>query len=143
MREIYFVKPVDNSRLVPVLDPSEPRRHVATLFIAAAIFVVILVSAWQRFDGVQDGYKLEALQKQKQVMLESNRKLKLEEASLGDPVRIDTIARNQLGMTLVSPAQVIQAEPEAPAQDGSVLADARRPGESIPPQVKNVAAAVP
>lgn len=144
MREIYYVKPVDNSRLVPVVDPRAPRQYLAILFIALMIFGVAMSSAWQRFNSVQDGYRLEALQNQKQQVQEANRKLRLEEASLVDPVRLDTIARNELGMTSLSPSQIIVGEPASPAQDSSVLADARRPsGTTLPYQVKNVAAAVP
>jgi len=143
MKEIYYVKPVDNSRLVPVLDPRAPRQYLAILFLAIVAFGAIMLSAWQRFDSVEDGYRLESFQKEKQQLLEANRKLRLEEAYLGDPVRIDTIARNELGMTTLSPPQIVGGEPVAPAPDASILADARRVAQPLPSQIKNVAAAVP
>jgi cell division protein FtsL len=141
MREIYYVKPIDNSRLRPVMDPRAPRQYLAILALASVVFGAIMLSAWQRFDDVQDGYRLEALQGENQQFMEANRKLRLEEAYLGDPVRIDTIARNELGMMPLAPPQIIAGEPAAPVTDSSVLADARRP--PLPSQVKNVAAAVP
>ena len=142
MKEIYYVKPIDNSRLVPVVDPRSRRQYKAILFLAAAVFGMILSSAWQRFNGVEDGYRLESLRTEKQKMLESNRKLRLEEASLGDPVRIDTIARNELGMTRLTPPQIVNGAPVSSATDGSVVADAG-PSGPIAYQVKSVAAAVP
>jgi cell division protein FtsL len=142
MKEIYYVKPIDNSRLVPVVDPRSRRQYKAILFLAAAVFGMILSSAWQRFNGVEDGYRLESLRIEKQKMLESNRKLRLEEASLGDPVRIDTIARNELGMTGLTPPQIVNGAPVPSATDGSVVANAS-PFGPIAYQVKSVAAAVP
>jgi cell division protein FtsL len=142
MKEIYYVKPVDNSRLVPVMDPRAGRQYAAILTLAAMIFAAILSSAWQRFESVADGYRLEDLRSEKQTLLEANRKLRLEEASLGDPVRIDTIARAQLGMTTLTPPQIVVGSP-VPAPEGSVLADSRRESGPIAYQVKNFAAAVP
>jgi cell division protein FtsL len=143
MREIYYVKPIDNSRLVPVFDPRAPRQYLAILFLATVAFGAMMLSAWQRFDSVEDGYRLEAFQREKQQMQEANRKLRLEEAYLGDPVRIDTIARNELGMTTLSPPQIVAGEPASPAPEASMLADARRVAQPLPSQIKNVAAAVP
>src|SRR3989337_2005951 len=111
MKEIYYIKPVDNSRLVPVSDPRAPRQQIGVLILAAAILVVVLSSAWQRFNGVEDGYRLETLRAEKQHIGETNRKLRLEEASLVDPVRIDLIARADLGMTALNPAPIIVSEP--------------------------------
>jgi cell division protein FtsL len=142
MREIYYIKPVDNSRLVPVTDPRSPRQYLAILFIGFLVFTIAMTAAWQRFVSVQDGYRLEALQSEKQQILEANRKLRLEEASLVDPVRLDAIARNELGMTTLSASQIIMAEP-AGAQEPGVLADARRAPATMSSQVKSVAAAVP
>lgn len=145
MREIYFVKQIDNSRLVPVFDPRVPRQHFAILFLAAVVFGTMMLSVWQRFDGVEDGYRLEALQGEKQQIMEANRKLRLEEAYLGDPVRIDTIARNQLGMSTLLPPQIVAGEPSSlPSREAPVLADASRiTGSTLPSPVKNFAAAVP
>jgi len=151
MREIYYVKSVDNSRLVPVLDPRASRQYLTILFLAAVGFSAILTSAWKRFDGIEDGYRLEALQGEKQRILEANRKLRLEEAYLGDPVRIDAIARNELGMNKLSATQIVAGEPTTPSADASIVADAGRRMEpfpsslpsSLPSEVKHFAAVVP
>ena len=108
----------------------------AALGLAAAMFC-----AGQRFASVQEGYRLETLQQEKQQVFEENRKLRLEVASLGDPVRIDTIARQQLGLTALSPHQIFAAEPVAPVV--AAVAQARPLTEPLPSPAKNVAAAVP
>lgn len=143
MKDIYYIKSIDNSRLVPVADKRAGREHLAILVLAATVFGTLFSTAWQRFSGVEDGYRVEALQNEMHRFQEANRKLRLEEASLVDPDRVSTIARAQLGMMPLSPSQIMMADPALPGQDGSVLADARRSGDASIYQVKNVAAAVP
>jgi len=141
--EVYYVKPVENCRLVPVADPRPHRQYLSMTFLAALFFAVAMHSAWQRFAGVQDGYRLEMLQQEKQQVLEANRKWRLEVAALGDPVRIDSIARNQLGMTTLSAHQIFTAEPLAAEAAFPVVAQAPRVAGPLPSQAKNVAVAVP
>ncbi len=143
MKDIYFVMPIDNSRLVPVADPHAARKCLSIALLASFCFGTVLFSAWQSFECVQYGYRIERLQREKQQTLEANRKLRLEVASLGDPVRIDTIARNQLGMTSLSPAQIVSGEASSLAPEVSVLAKVRRLAAPLPPQAKNVAVVVP
>ena len=137
-REIYYIKSVDNSRLVPAIDPRQPRKLVSVMGWVAVVFVLAMYLAWQRLAGVQDGYQLEQIQQQQQVLLEANRKLRLEEAFLGDPVRIDRIARSELGMAPLAGRQIVPAGAPAVAE-ASVVAQAR-PSISA---TKNVAAVVP
>lgn len=141
MQEIYYVKQVENCRLAPPADSLPNRRYLSVTLLAALGLAAAMFCAGQRFASVQDGYLLETLQQDKQQVLEENRKLRLEVASLGDPVRIDTIARQQLGMTPLSPHQIFVAEPVAPIV--AAMAQARPPAEPLPSPAKNVAAAVP
>jgi len=152
MTEVYYVKPVDNSRLVPPADPREPRRYLEFTLLAAVIFSAVLYLAWQRLSGVQDGYRFEALQQEKQQWLEAGRKLRLEEASLRDPVRIDQIARAQLGLVSLTPHQILQQPMPAGAEQpvmaqirplSSTLAPEGPPGPWLVSPAKSVAAAVP
>ena len=141
MSEIYYVKRVENCRLAPPPGPLPSRRYFSMTLLAALGLAAAMFCAAQRFASVQEGYRLEVLQQEKQQILEENRKLRLEVASLGDPVRIDTIARQQLGMTALSPHQIFVAEPVAPVV--SAMAQARPLGQQLPSPAKNVAAAVP
>ncbi|HKV91648.1 MAG TPA: cell division protein FtsL [Candidatus Angelobacter sp.] len=109
--EFYFQKTIDNSRLVKISDPK--RRREIRLFSAcvAALFVMMLVYAWQHFRSIEYGYKIEAQKAERDRMVEMNRTLKLEAASLRDPGRIDTLAR-QMGLESPEPGQVIQMNPD-------------------------------
>jgi cell division protein FtsL len=65
--------------------------------------------ALQHFRAIEYGYKIEALRSQRDGLGEMNRALRLEEASLRDPERIDVMAR-KLGMQSPQPGQVVRME---------------------------------
>src|SRR5690348_2143508 len=111
--EFYFQKTIDNSRVVKVADPA--RRREIRIFSAsvAALFLLVLFYAWQHFSAVQYGYKIEAQKSQRDQLVEQNRNLKLEEAGLRDPGRIDTLAR-KMGLESPEPGQVVQLESRDP-----------------------------
>jgi hypothetical protein len=67
--------------------------------------------AWQHFSSIEYGYKIEAQKAERDRLVEVNRALKLEAASLRDPGRIDALAR-QMGLESPEPGQVIQMNPE-------------------------------
>jgi len=68
------------------------------------------------------GYNVEAQKQQVEQLREENRKLRLTEAELSDPSRIDRIAK-QLGMDEPLPGQVVrQDEPSS-----AVVAQAQTP----------------
>ncbi|MSO19965.1 MAG: hypothetical protein EXQ56_05780 [Acidobacteria bacterium] len=115
MQAIYYVKSVDNSRLVPLARPGEPRQYLISTLLGVVLLGALLFSAMGRFQTLENGYRIERLEREKKIALEANRKLQLEEASLGDPLRIDWIARNELGMRTLAPNQIFRAEPLPPA----------------------------
>ena len=112
MQSIYFVKKIDNSKFVPLENTAEPRQYLTSTLIGALVLCAALFAATGRFQSLEYGYRIERLEKEKKVALETNRKLQLEEASLGDPMRIDWIARNELGMKTLAPNQIYRAEEE-------------------------------
>ena len=61
--------------------------------------------ALQHFRAIEYGYKIETLRSQRDGLTEMNRALRLEEASLRDPERIDVMAR-KLGLQSPQPGQV-------------------------------------
>lgn len=140
MGEIYYVMAVNNSRLAPVANPREPWQYAMVILLGAALLGVGLFSARGRFQSREYGYRLELREREKQQLGEANRKLRLEEASLGDPLRIDWIARNQLGMTSLSAHQIFRGEA---AGATALVAQDRRWSKPLPAQGRSVAAAIP
>jgi cell division protein FtsL len=76
-----------------------------------ALFLLVMFYAWQHFSSIEYGYKIEAQKVERDRLVELNRTLKLEAASLRDPGRIDSLAR-QMGLESPEPGQVIQMNPE-------------------------------
>jgi cell division protein FtsL len=128
--EFYFQKTIDNSRVVKVADPQ--RRREIRMFSAsvAALFLLTMFYAWQHFRAIEYGYHIEAQKAERSRLTELNRSLKLEEASLRDPGRIDVLAR-QMGLKSPDPGQV--APMDADSTGGNVLAQAS-PVAVIPAQ---------
>jgi hypothetical protein len=109
--EFYFQKVIDNSRLVKVSDP-ERRREIRVFSASvAALFLVMMFYAWQHFSSIEYGYRIEAQRSERERLVEVNRTLKLEAASLRDPGRIDVLAR-QMGLESPQPGQVIRLNPD-------------------------------
>jgi cell division protein FtsL len=74
-----------------------------------ALFVCIMFYGWQHFSAIEYGYKVEAEKQQRNLLEEQNRELRLNEAQLCDPHRIDRMAR-QLGLDAPRPGQVVRAD---------------------------------
>jgi len=119
--EFYFQKTIDNSRLVKISDPQ--RRREIRMFSAsvAALFLLMMFYAWQHFSSIEYGYKIEAQKSERERLVEMNRTLKLEEASLRDPSRIDVLAR-RMGLESPQPGQVVHLD--ADEAGASVIAQA-------------------
>ena len=103
--EIFFAKTIDNSRLVRETDPKRRREMVLFAIAVAVFFVLATVYVWQHFSAIQYGYRIEELKKQRDAISEANRSLRLEEATLKDPERIDALAR-RMGLQLPTAGQV-------------------------------------
>lgn len=121
MTEFFTVKQIDNSRLVRAVAPGRLRECVRLAAMGGLLAGFALLYAWQHFQTIQLRYQLEELRAERAQAAELNQQLKLEVASLRSPMRIDVIARNRLGLTVPTAAQV--APVQAPA-DG-VVAQAR------------------
>ncbi len=95
--EIYFAKRIDNSRVVRVADPKRRREMLYFGITLGLFFVLVMVYLLQHLSAIEYGYRIEQLKSEQTSIVESNRELKLEEASLKDLERIDLEAR-KLGM---------------------------------------------
>ena len=115
--EIYFNKTIDNSRLVKVADPKRAREIAMFSISLGVLFLFTMIYAWQHLSSIEYGYKIEAQKIERDALLEQNRGLRLEEASLRDPERIEQLAA-KLGLVAPQAGQVMHleatADPAAP-----------------------------
>jgi hypothetical protein len=107
--EIYFAKAIDNSRLVKVEDPGRNREMKQFGTALAFLFLLVFTYAWQHFRAIEYGYLNESAKRTLNDLTEMNRSLRLEDASLRDPERIDVMAR-RMGLVPPEPGQVIRMD---------------------------------
>ena len=107
--EIYFNKAIDNSRLVKVADPKRAREIAMFSVSLAVLFFFTMIYAWQHLSSIEYGYKIEAQKIERDALLEQNRGLRLQEASLRDPERIEQLAA-RMGLVAPQAGQVMHLE---------------------------------
>jgi cell division protein FtsL len=119
--EVYFTKAIDNSRVAKVDDAGRSREMKHFSIALCCLFLLVMTYAWQHFKAIEYGYKIESLKTQRDGLTEMNRALRLEEASLRDPERIDTLAR-RLGLQSPQAGQVIRMDSDSTDANASELA---------------------
>src|SRR5262249_39839645 len=121
--EIYFAKPIDNSRLVKVEDPRRSREMKHFAAALGCLFVLVMVFTWQHYKAIEYGYRIEGLKSQRNSLMETNHDLQLLESSLGAPDRIDKLAR-EFGLQPPQAGQVIRMDTVLPDAGTPVMASA-------------------
>jgi cell division protein FtsL len=112
--EFYFAKRIDNSRLVKAADPVRVRQMRVFSAAIAVLFSLVMVYGLQHFYAIESGYRVESEKQMRDQLREENRQLRLSEAQLTEPGRIDSMAR-ELGLAEPQPGQVVypNARPDA------------------------------
>jgi cell division protein FtsL len=123
--EYAIKKDVRNNLIVREVDDERQRQVWRSLGIGGFLVIVILFSAWQHFELLQHGYKIQRMQQQKAAQEEINRHLRLEIETLRSPVRIERIATKDLHLVAPGRDQAIVIErvtPSAPPEKSIVAA---------------------
>jgi cell division protein FtsL len=115
--EFPFVRHFDNSRLVKAADPVRVREMRVFAAAVAVLFSLIMVYGLQHFYAIEKSYRVETEKQALDQLREQNRQLRLSEAELEDPGRIDGLA-HQLGMAAPQPGQVVRPA-AAPVESGA------------------------
>jgi hypothetical protein len=115
----FFVKRIDNSRLVREADP-RARGECWSAIAAACVLAVVLISMLAPgVAGIIAGYQVQALKQEEQRLVSERRGLEVEEARLLSPQRLEKLARDQKLVNPV-PGQVVHLNPKG---EGSVAAN--------------------
>jgi cell division protein FtsL len=104
--EFQTVKRIDNSRLVRRVEPVKMRNYCRTLALGGIVAAFFMLYVYQHFRCIDLSFQLEEVKAKQVEAATLNSSLKLEIASLRNPMRIDVIARRQLGLTEPLPTQV-------------------------------------
>jgi len=126
VREVYFTKRIDNSRVVREVDITQRRACLTLLIPLGATFALLFAFAWLHFQCINYGYEIEGLQQKQAAWSEQNRELRAQEESALQQVA--PAAEAELGMGPVEPGQVIrvsQSVDDSPDSDQQQLAEAQ------------------
>jgi cell division protein FtsL len=123
--EYGIKKDIRNNPIVREIDEERQRQLWRTAGIGAVLVVVLLFSAWQTFEQVQHGYRVQRLERERVSEEEINRHLRLEIESLRSPQRIEEMAIRDLKLVAPDRNQAIVIErvtPSAPPAKSIVAA---------------------
>ena len=117
--EYAIKKDVRNNPIVREVDEARLREMLRWTGIGAFVVAIFVYSAWQHFQLVRYGYRIEQMQQQRAAEEKVNRHLKLNIQTLSRPDRIERLASRRL--KLVQPAaedtfileRVVPSEPPA------------------------------
>jgi cell division protein FtsL len=104
--EVIFARHIDNSRLVKAPDPVRVRQMRIFSAAVTVLFSLVMIYGLQHFSAIEGSYRVESEKQVRDQLREDNRQLRLTEAQLTQPGRIDGMAR-QLGLVEPQPGQVV------------------------------------
>jgi cell division protein FtsL len=127
--DVDFVpKAIDNSGVVREVDPRSSRDLWLLLLLAAALVGGLVLYAWPSMEIRQTTLAREHMSKERERLLEENRKLRLEKAALENLRRVETIARRDLGLVTPAPDKLVVVEKPKEVPAGAQLAGSAERG---------------
>lgn len=96
--EYAIKKDVRNNPIVREVDRERHREMWRSVALGVFLVLVLLFSAWQHFELLRHGYRLEQMQRERAEEQEINRHLRLEIETLRSPARIERLATDRLRM---------------------------------------------
>ena len=124
----YEVTPnVQNTVIVREHDKRQQSELWRWVRWGVVLVAVVLFSAWQNFELIQHGYRIEDLRKEHEIEKSKNQHLRLEIESLTSPKEVERIATEELNLVVPSQDQVVVIErvEVAPPPDTAIVATRR------------------
>jgi cell division protein FtsL len=117
--EYAIRKDVRNNPIVREVDAERQRQLWKSVGVTVFLVLVLLFSAWQHFELLRHGYKVEQMERERAAEEDLTRQLRLEVETLKSPRRVEALATERLH--LVTPAEgdaivierVVPADPPA------------------------------
>jgi len=124
--EYAIRKDVRNNPIVREVDRERQHEMYRSIAIGVFLVAVLLFSAWQHFELLRHGYRLEQMQKERAAEEEINRHLRLEIETLRSPARIERLATERLHMVAPASGEAAVIERVLPTTPPSRSVVARR-----------------
>jgi cell division protein FtsL len=114
--EYAIRKDVRNNPIVREVDEERQKELWQSVGIGVVLVLVLMFSAFQHFELLRHGYRLEQMQRERAAEDEINRHLRLEIETLRAPQRIEKLATDRLGMVAPGADEAIVLERVTPAE---------------------------
>jgi cell division protein FtsL len=113
---------IDNSQVVREVDPRASRDLWWLAVLVLTLVGGLVLYAWPHLQIRETSRAQDRMSRQRERLLEENRKLRLEKASLENLRRVETIATRELGMQSPPAARVVVIERARKPVPGAQLA---------------------
>jgi cell division protein FtsL len=107
---LLLPKLIDNSKVVREVDPRASRELWALVLLVGCLVAGLGLYAWPHLERRRMGIETQQMDRERDRLLEENRKLRLEQASLEELQRVEAIARRDLGLAPPPPERVVVVE---------------------------------
>ncbi len=113
--EYAIKKDIRNNPIVREMDEARVREMWRSASVGALLVGILLYSAWQHFELIRYGYRIEQMQQQRAAEEQVNRHLRLSIQTLSRPDRIEHLATTQLKMVQPGAGDTIVLERVVPS----------------------------
>ena len=124
--EYAIRKDIRNNPIVREVDERRQRELWQSIAIGGMLVLVLMFSAFQHFELLRHGYRLEQMQRDRAIEAEINRHLRLELETLKAPQRIEKIATQRMGMVEPAAADAMVLERVTPSKPAATSLVATR-----------------
>lgn len=114
--EYAIKKDIRNNPIVREVDQARVKEMWRSASIGGLLVAILLYSAWQHFELIRYGYRIEQMQQDRGAELQINRHLKLSIQTLTRPDRIEQLASSKLHMVQPGAADTIILERVVPSE---------------------------
>jgi cell division protein FtsL len=131
---LVVAKAIDNSKVVREVDPRSSRDLWWLVAVVAMLVLGLVLYAWPHLQVRQVDSERIRMSREREQLVEANRKLRLEKASLENLKRVEQIAIRDLGLRPPAPERLIVVERASPIPAAARLATgpALAPSEAPP-----------
>ena len=105
-------RPIDNSGVVRQVDPRSRREILVLILLVSVLAAGLGLYAWPALEIRRAGQAGALLDREKQRLVEENRKLRLEKAVLENLRRVEQLAAKELGLQAPAPERSVVVEVE-------------------------------
>jgi cell division protein FtsL len=114
--EYAIRKDIRNNPIVREVDQARVRDMWRSVLVGTLLVVIVLGSAWEHFEVIRYGYRIERMQQQITAEQEQRQQLRLQIQTLRSPQRIERLATAELNLKHPSAEDTVILERVVPTE---------------------------